>query len=112
MKSFAYLVQMIHQHGVFFYSTGFEVHIYTVFRQRTGHQFAVGRNDVSAVGFHRYILLDETVGHILPVLSFGKHRDACFDNNGYSYQSHQQDDEEVAGHYIFLVYSHLLFRTD
>ena len=40
----------------------------------------------------------------MPVLTFGKHDDSTFYDNSYSYQSHDEDYEEVAGHYIFLVY--------
>ena len=40
----------------------------------------------------------------MPVLTFGKHDDGTFYDNGYSYQSHNKDYEEVTGHYIFLVY--------
>ena len=86
--------------------TGHKVHVYSVFGKRTCHKFSVGRNNVSTVGFHSYVLFNETIGYVLPVLSFGKHGDTSLYDNCHAYQRHQKDDEEVTGHYIFFINCH------
>ena len=42
MQSFANLVHVVHQHGVFGVAARLEVHIYAVFGQGACHQFTVG----------------------------------------------------------------------
>ena len=106
MKTFADFRQVIHQHGVFLMSTGLEVHVDTVFGQGAGHQLTVGREDIATVRSDRNAFAHEAVGHVFPVALLGKHDEAGLDYHRYPRERHQQHDEEVAGHYVFFVYSH------
>ena len=109
VKPFADFLQVVHQHGILLIASGLEVHVDFIFGQAAGHQFAIGRDDVSPGRRDGHIFLDEAVGYIFPVLSFGKHDESRFHNNAYGHQCKEQHESRIAQHNFFLFRYHAYF---
>ena len=88
MQSVADRVQIEHQQGILLFSACFEVHVNLVFGQAACHELSIGRNDVAPVRDEGYFFLHKAVGHVVPILSFGKHDDTCLEDNGDTHQHH------------------------
>lgn len=102
MKSFTDFCEVVHQHGIFLFSSRQKVHIDFVFRQTAGHQFPIRGDDVSSCRMDDDVFLYKTVGYILPILPFGEHDNGSFHDDRNSQQCHDEYDERISQHNVFL----------
>ena len=79
-----------------------EVHKHLELRQRTRHQLTGAAQDVASVRLHGHGIFLLSLGNLHPVVVLGSHDVECLAHDGSRYQSHDDGDGAVAGHYFLM----------
>ena len=79
---------------------GVEIHIYLIFRQRTGYQFSVATQNVASVGRHFHVGALLPRCHVHPILLVCGHYIERLAHYYYGDKRHYDCDTTISRHYL------------